>query len=420
MTLQAQSARSTTFCWGAYAACLLLAPWVWPEGAALGLLTQMGIAILACLSYHLLLGQGGLMSFGHAVYVGAGAYLAIHTLKWVAAAPVEGLQLALPLVLPLLGGLAGLLLALPLGWLSTRSAGTPFAMVTLGVGELVWALALMWPSVFGGEAGVSANRAPAPTPWVDWGSPLALYHLVAAYTLLGTLAVVAFTQTALGKLFNAARDNPLRLAFIGHDPRTVRWMGFAVSAFGAGVSGGLAALHFEIATPEVFGASRSGALLLFVFLGGSASPLGAVIGGVMMVGAMVWWSELSRAWMLYLGLLFVWAVLFAPRGLVGLLQDTWANQGRMARLAVPPPRAWPPLVLRAAGMALTAGGAVTLVEMLYHRQLSDTLGPEWRWLGLSLNVSHSADWLVVLVITLLGALTWWGAHRMGTAAGDRP
>ena len=140
--------------WGGYALVMLLAPLVWKSSLSLTMLSQMGIAIIACLAFNMLLGQGGMLSFGHAVYSGLGSFFAIHVLNMVS----KG-QLSLPVSLvPLVAGLFGLLFAVLLGYVTTKKAGTPFAMITLGVGELVAAMALMFPGFFGGEGGVSGNR----------------------------------------------------------------------------------------------------------------------------------------------------------------------------------------------------------------------------------------------------------------------
>ncbi|MBT3069024.1 branched-chain amino acid ABC transporter permease, partial [Rhodoferax sp. U11-2br] len=139
--------------WGGYALALVLAPLLWDSSLGQSLLSQIGVAIIVCLSYNLLLGQGGLVSFGHAVYSGMGAYLAIHTLNRVSG----GWPLPVSLI-PLAGGLGSVLLALLLGWVSTRRAGTAFAMISFGVGELIWAGALVLPGFFGGEGGLSGNR----------------------------------------------------------------------------------------------------------------------------------------------------------------------------------------------------------------------------------------------------------------------
>ena len=162
--------------WVIYAALLAVSPWVFSSSLGLNLLSQMGIAIIVCLSYNILLGQGGMLSFGHAVYSGLGAFLAIHTLNAVSAG-------AWPLpvsLIPLVGGVTALAVALVLGWVSTQKAATPFAMITLGVGELVWAMSLMFPGFFGGEGGISGNRVTGSRPWgITFGPQIELYALIA-------------------------------------------------------------------------------------------------------------------------------------------------------------------------------------------------------------------------------------------------
>ena len=119
--------------WGLFALVLLLAPKVFTNNLSMTMLSQMGIAIIACLSYNMLLGQGGMLSFGHAVYTGLGSYMAIHALNAVSAG-----SLPIPVSLvPIVGGIAGMGFAVLLGYVTTRKAGTPFAMITLGMDELV-------------------------------------------------------------------------------------------------------------------------------------------------------------------------------------------------------------------------------------------------------------------------------------------
>jgi branched-chain amino acid transport system permease protein len=389
--------------WAGYALLLALAPWVWGSSLGLSLLSQMGIAIIGCLAFNLLLGQTGLLSFGHAVYSGLGAFCAIHTLRLVAAG---GLALPVSLV-PLAGGLAGLAVAALLGWLSTRRAGTPFAMITLGVGELVWATALMFPGVFGGEGGISGNRVVGAAVWgISFGPQRELYYLIAAYTLVCTAALYALTRTPLGRLWNAVRDNPERVAYIGYDPRMLRTLAFMASGFFMGISGGLAALHFEIVTTEVLGATRSGAWLLFTVLGGTAYFFGPIIGAVLMVLSLVLLSKLTPAWLLYLGLLFMLMVMYAPGGVASLLVAQWrlAASGQLRRW-------WRRyLALLLAGLLLLLGAA-GLIEMLYHRQLNPALGPQLQRLGLLLDTSQPAHWLGATALLLLGALGLQQARR---------
>eukprot|EP01136_Pigoraptor_vietnamica_P019564 Opistho-1_new@67331 len=124
--------------WGLYALVLIVAPLIWTSGLAQTMLIQIGIGIIACLAYNMLLGQGGMLSFGHAVYSGLGAFLAIHSLN-LAVSGAWNIPVSL---VPLMGGVAGMAFAVLLGYVSTKKAGTPFAMITLGIGELVWSMSL--------------------------------------------------------------------------------------------------------------------------------------------------------------------------------------------------------------------------------------------------------------------------------------
>ena len=234
--------------WGLFALVLLVAPRIWTSGLAQTMLTQMGIGIIACLAYNMLLGQGGMLSFGHAVYSGMGAFLAIHALN-MAGAGTLGLPVSL---VPLVGGLAGLVCAALLGYVSTKKAGTPFAMITLGIGELVFALALMLPEFSGGEGGISSNRVIGkPVMGITFGPQIQVYYLVAIYCFICTAAMFALTRTPLGRMLNAVRDNPERVEFIGYDTHWVRFMAFAISGFFAGIAGGLGAINTEIVNGEV-------------------------------------------------------------------------------------------------------------------------------------------------------------------------
>ena len=385
-----------------------VAPWVWGDSLGLSTLSQIGVAVLACLSFNLLLGQGGMLSFGHATYTGAGAFAAIHVLN----AGVGG-PWALPLpLLPLVGGLAGMTLAAVLGWLCTRRPGTVFAMITLGLGELVYAAALMLPQWFGGEAGISANRTLAPA-WWGWtfGSALQVYYLIAAYTLLCAAALYLLTFTPWGRLLNAVRDNPQRVACIGFDPHGMRYQAFVVAGFFAGIAGALGAIHFETVNHEALAASKSGAYLLFTTLGGSGAFMGPVLGGVLMVLCTVLLSGVTQAWLLYLGLLFVAVVLWVPGGLAACFHSMWrwARTGQLSqRLAV--------LALLVPSATAAGLGLVVLIEMVYHRQLAASVGPVLRFLGMQLDTNAPVTWMLAAAACILGAcaLAWqWrrGAPR---------
>src|SRR4051812_11560141 len=131
--------------WSLYALILIVAPMIFNKGAALSILSQMGTVMIFALSYNMLLGQGGMLSFGHSVYSGLGAFFAIHAINLVTAG-----KLPIPITLiPLVGGFAGILFGVLFGYVTTKKSGTTFAMITLGIVELVFACSLMFPGFFG-------------------------------------------------------------------------------------------------------------------------------------------------------------------------------------------------------------------------------------------------------------------------------
>ncbi len=380
--------------WGLFALLLIVAPRIFTSGLAMTVLSQMGIAIIACLSYNILLGQGGMLSFGHAVYTGLGSFLAIHALNSVTSG-----SLPLPVsLIPIVGGLAGVGFAVLFGYVTTRKSGTTFAMITLGLGELVFALSLMIPEFFGGEGGVSGDRmAGKPFMGITYGPQVQVYYLIAVYTFISVGLMFAFTRTPLGRMLNAVRDNPERVEFVGYDTQRVRYMAFIIAGFFAGISGGLGALNFEIVTAEVVGAARSGAYLLFTFLGGATFFFGPIIGGILMVLAFVLLSEFTKAWLLYLGLIFLFMVMYAPGGIASLIMMNLrvAAFGRLRELWVS--------YLALAGTALVMlVGAAAMIEMVYHLQLNTTLGSELRFLGVPLDAKGINSWFGAGMVMLTG------------------
>ncbi len=381
--------------WGLFALVLFVAPRIWTSGLAQTMLTQMGIGVIACLAYNILLGQGGMLSFGHAVYSGMGAFLAIHALN-MAGAGTLGIPVSL---IPLVGGLAGLVVSALLGYVSTKKAGTPFAMITLGIGELVFALALMLPEFSGGEGGISSNRVIGkPVLGISFGPQIQVYYLVAVYCFICTAAMFALTRTPLGRMLNAVRDNPERVEFVGYDTHWVRFLAFMISGFFAGVAGGLGAINTEIVNGEVLHATRSGAYLLFTFLGGATFFFGSIIGAVLMVICGVLLSELTKAWLLYLGLIFLFMVMYAPGGFASLILMNLrvAAFGKLKQI-------WTSY-LALFGTALAAlVGAATMIEMLYHRQLNEALGPELKFMGATLNSAGLDAWFGAGFLIVVGA-----------------
>ncbi|MDO8448308.1 MAG: branched-chain amino acid ABC transporter permease [Rhodoferax sp.] len=380
--------------WSLFALLLALVPLVFTSSLSITILSQMGIAIIACLSYNMLLGQGGMLSFGHAVYTGLGSYLAIHALNSIS----DG-SLPMPVsAVPLVGGLAGMGFALLFGYVTTRKSGTTFAMITLGMGELVFAMSLMIPEFFGGEGGVSGNRVTGKSfMGITYGPPIQVYYLIAVYTFLAVAAMFAFTRTPLGRMLNAVRDNPERVEFVGYNTQRIRFTAFVIAGFFAGISGGLAALNFEIVTAEVVGAGRSGAYLLFTFLGGATFFFGPIIGAVLMVLAFVLFSEFTKAWLLYLGLIFLFMVMYAPGGVASLIMMNLrvAVFGYLRKL-------WVSYLALALTALVVLLGAAAMIEMIYHLQLNAGLGSELRFLGGTLDSKSLDSWFGAAFVMLTG------------------
>ncbi|NIC43332.1 branched-chain amino acid ABC transporter permease [Aquabacterium sp. A08] len=380
--------------WSLFALVLAFAPSVFSSNLSVSMLAQMGIAIIACLSYNILLGQGGMLSFGHAVYTGLGSYVAIHALLKVSDGALD-----LPVsLIPIVGGVAGMFFAVLFGYVSTKKSGTPFAMITLGMAELVFAMSLMFSEFFGGEAGITADRVVGDPVWgITYGPNVQVYYLVAAYTFVCVALMFAFTRTPLGRILNAVRDNPERVEFIGYNTQKVRYLAFIIAGFFAGIAGGLGAILFEIVTAEVVGPLRSGGYLLFTFLGGATFFFGPIIGGVLMVLAFVLLSEITKAWLLYLGLVFLFMVMYAPGGIASLIMMNLrvAAFGRLRELWVSY------LALAVTGLVVLVG-AGAMIEMVYHLQLNSAMGDAVRFLGVELHAQQATSWFGAAFVALTG------------------
>ena len=167
--------------------------------------------------------------------------------------------------------------------------------------------------------------------------------------------------------------------------------------FFAGISGGLGALNFEIVTAEVVGTGRSGGYLLFTFLGGATFFFGPIIGGILMVLAFVLLSEFTKAWLLYLGLLFLFMVMYAPGGIASLIMMNLrvAAFGKLKQIWV----SYLGLFLTAF-VALVGAGA--MIEMVYHLQLNSALGDSLKFMGVTLNARGVDSWFGSVFVMLTG------------------
>ncbi|AZG14606.1 MULTISPECIES: branched-chain amino acid ABC transporter permease [Cupriavidus] len=384
--------------WTATALLMLVMPLIFTGGFAVTLMSQMGIMIIFALSYNMLLGQTGMLSFGHAVYSGLGAFIAVHVLNMVGAGKVW-----LPVsMLPLVGGLAGAFFGVIFGYVTTKKSGTTFAMITMGIGEMVFASSLMFPDFFGGEGGISTNRVVGdPFLGITFGPGRQVYYLIAIWCFLSMVAMYAWTQTPLGRIANAVRDNPERVEFIGYNTQRVRYLVLILSAFFAGIAGALSAINFEIVSAENVSAVRSGGVLLAAFIGGAGVFFGPVIGAIVFTLFAVALSDLTKAWLLYLGLFFVMMVMFVPGGIASLLlmQLPLVARKQFGRML--------PSYAQAgvAGLVLLAAAILT-VEMVYKVQVDSANGTAMSLLGIGFDAGTLAPWIVAAVLWAVGFVAW--------------
>ncbi len=290
---------------GALAAPWLLGPF------PLAVLSEGLIALLFALSLGVLIGPGGIISFGHAAWFGIGAY----------AAAIAATALHLPMAAGLALGfvLAGVL-ALGFGALVGRLGGISLAMLTLAFAEIVWATAMQSP-LLGGDNGLLGVW---PDAWA--ASARGFYLLTLALAVAGTLALRRVLLSPFGFALRAARDSPMRAAAIGLDAARLRAAAFGLAGAGAGLAGALSAYSKGSVFPDMASVDRSIDALLMVLLGGIHTLSGPAFGALLYTGLYDLLLNATEWWRLILGLAIVVLVLAMPQGLAGL----WRREGRAA------------------------------------------------------------------------------------------
>jgi branched-chain amino acid transport system permease protein len=379
-----------------FAVGLAAAPLVFSSGLAITMMSLMGVMIIFALSYNMLLGQTGLLSFGHAVYYGLGGFCAAHAMNYVAR---NKFGVPLPAI-PLVGAAAGLFFGALFGAVSTRRAGTVFSMISLGLGELVAALAGIQRSFFGGEDGIATNRVKlSPFLGYKFGPQIQVYYLIAFWCFICVVLMYALTRTPFGRMSNAVRDNPERAEFVGYSTQRVRFQAFVLSAMFAGVAGALAAINFELMNSQAIGAGTSGQVLLMTFVGGIGHFFGPIVGAMLITFLQISLSDITKAWMLYFGLLFILVVMFVPGGIAGWLSlhQPLLRGGRIFKLVPSYAMASFPLVALVLGM-------ISLIEMAHHMLVEAASdGSKMHLFKMVIDGASPVSWLVAFALFLGGA-----------------
>ena len=383
--------------WIVLAGIAAVLPMVFDSYFALTLLSKMGVLVMFTVAYNMLLGQGGMLSFGHAIYFGFAGYVSVHVLNGIG----EEFIPYFPIVLfPIIGAIVGAFLGVIIGYLSTRRAGTAFAMISLGFCEMATALTLIFVIFFNGEDGIQTDRVVGPEPiGISFGPQIEVYYLILFWTLLTVSLMFLLTKTPFGRMSNAVRDNPERAAFIGYNVRHVRWIAFTLSATFAGAAGSLHAINYEHIGFESVSIVQSGQVLFMAFIGGVGHFVGPVIGAIGLTYLDSVLLDITEAWLLYLGVTFSVIVAFAPGGLAGLIvmHGPIARTNKSLLLTLIKPYS------SAIGSTLIAViGLIGIIEMLYFKSLISKGEGEVIIFWTEFNANGIASWLMFSVLILSG------------------
>jgi branched-chain amino acid transport system permease protein len=281
------------------------------------LFRRMMIFAIAAVSLDLILGYGGMVSFGHAAYLGIGAYAvgipAFHGID-------NGfLQWGLAIV-------ASALTALVMGAISLRTSGVYFIMITLAFAQMLYYLGISLET-YGGDNGMRlAARSKFGGP-IDLDQPIVFYYIVLAILVLFLVLGGRLVESRFGMVIRAAKSNEPRARAIGFSPFRYKLTAFVVAGSAGGLAGALLANQTEYLTPEFMHWTRSGEIMFMVILGGMGTLVGPVIGAVVLLLLEDVLSALTAHWQIILGPLLVLVVLFAKRGLFGLLLRAASRDG---------------------------------------------------------------------------------------------
>ncbi len=283
--------------------------------------TEVLIFILYAASLHLLVGAGGMISFGHAAYFGLGAYGAALALKQFGL-PMEAALAAGPLL-----GFAGALL---FGWFCVRLSGVYFAMLTLAFAQIAWSIAFQWSEVTGGDNGLIGVW---PSAWA--ASPSHFYWLTLALVVIGVALLRIIVFSPFGYALRALRDSELRAETIGLSRHHIQWIGFAIAGAFAALAGALYAFLKGSVFPDNLGIPLSIDGLVMVLIGGVGAVSGGAFGAALYKSLSIWVISHTDYSKLALGLLIVALVAFFPRGVLGFFEDWRSRSGSSAEGSTP-------------------------------------------------------------------------------------
>lgn len=270
------------------------------------LMKVMCFALFAS-AFNLLLGYVGLLSFGHAAFLGSASYVTAHTVKALGFSPGLGI---------LAGVAVAALLGLVVGWLAIRRSGIYFAMITLGLAQVIYFLSLQFKFT-GGEDGIQGVPRGVFLGLVDLTPTLNMYYFVLAIFVLGLVVVYRAIRSPFGQVLKAIRENEPRAVSLGYDVDRYKLMAFVLSAALSGLAGGTKSLVFQLASLTDVHWHMSGEVVLMTLLGGMGTAFGPVVGALLVVSLNNYLAGFGSWVTIITGAIFVACVLSFRRGIVG-------------------------------------------------------------------------------------------------------
>jgi branched-chain amino acid transport system permease protein len=290
----------------------LLAPLVFGLSQLI-LLNEIMIFALYAMSYNLLLGYGGLLSFGHSVFLGFGAYITGVLLVHYPEFPF--------LALILISTVGTLLVGFTLGLLLLRQTGASFALLTMAIGGMFATIALKWSDVTGGDDGICIFRPDINLYLfqINTTDVTAFYYISVFFIGIATFCCWYFTRTSMGQTVLLIRENETRMQFLGYNAAISRLILFTVAASFAGLAGSLYMLFIGTVAYDVISIPMSATALLITFIGGIGSFFGPWLGAAFYIYVQDLLSGITTRWPFFMGIIFIFMVMFQREGLAGLL-----------------------------------------------------------------------------------------------------
>ena len=302
------------FAWAVFALALAVFPLLGGD-FYVNLGSQIFIAAIFAASLNLLVGYGGLVSLGHASWVGLAAYAS--ALLYLRLGLGHWITASLALVLTTL-------IAAAFGWIALRATGLGFLMITLALSQVVWGTAYRWSALTEGDKGLSGLTRPAPFG-ISLDKPAAFYYFALAVTIVAVWLMARFVGSPFGAVLRGTRDGPRRMAALGHDVWRVRWITFVYSGFWGAVAGLLFVYYHKYIHPTTLSLATSAEALLGVIAGGAGTLAGPIVGATIVLLLKSYVSAYLERWNMLLGLVFVVIVVFMPDGVVPGLRRWWAR-----------------------------------------------------------------------------------------------